>query len=208
MSSCNQYPEDVVTALSLAGDNKNELTEVLDFYKKRDKWKYEVDGDFSFIDEYQLAKYDEYNYMNIIKDSLFVYYNSSELAIKKYDLRNKKELDKIELAKDGHKESYFYSNRGIIAANDSFVVYPYVYKKQIDIYSVDDFELVKRIDNGKRYPKVNDIEKVTYHYMNIYAGKKYFYVIYAGHKVNDNFLDRTMEVYDYKGNPVIKSHLT
>lgn len=164
------------------------------------------DGNFSFIDEYKLDHYDEYNFMNIINDSLFIYYNSNQLAITKYDLKNKIELDKIQMTKDDHKESYFYSNRGFIAANDSFVVYPYLYKKQIDIYAVEDFKLVKTIDDGKKYPKVrvNDVENTTYHYFNVYAGKKYFYTIYIGHTNNDNFLDRTLEVYDYKGNPIIK----
>jgi WD40 repeat protein len=165
------------------------------------------DGNFSFIDEYQLDKYDGYNFMNIIRDSLLIYYNGSDqLAITKYDLKNKTELKKINLKKDAHKESYYYSNRGFTAANDSFVVFPYLYKKQIDIYTVDNFELIKRIDDGKQYPKVAvyDNENIIYHYFNIYAGKKYFYAIYVGHKNDDNFLDRTLEVYDYKGNPIIK----
>lgn len=166
----------------------------------------EPDGSFLFIDEYELDGYDEYNFMNIINDSLFIYYSSNQLTITKYDLKNKIELNKIELPKDDHKESYFYSNRGFIAANDSFVVFPYLYKKQIDIYSLDDFKLTKTIDDGKKYPKtsVNDFENITYHYFNIYAGKKYFYVIYVGHKEGGNFFDRTLEVYNYEGEPIIK----
>ncbi len=35
-------------------------------------------------------------------------------------------------------------------------------------------------------------------------GKKYFYALYVGHKEDDNFLGRTLEVYDYEGNPIIK----
>lgn len=165
-----------------------------------------AERDLSFIDEYNLDKYDEYNFMNIINDSLFIYYNSNRLAITKYDLKNKIVLDKIKFEKDDHNESYFYSNRGFIAANDSFVVYPYIYKKQIDIYSVSDFKLVKKIEDGKHYPKVsiNDTEDLVYHYFNIYAGKKYFYVIYVGHSENEDFLDRTLEVYDYRGNPINK----
>ena len=121
-------------------------------------------------------------------------------------MKNQTELDKIKLEKDDGNESYFYSNRGIIAANDSFVVYPYIYKKQIDIYAVKDFKLVKRINDGKHYPEIiaNDIEDITYHYLNVYAGKKYFYALYVGHKEDDNFLGRTLEVYDYEGNPIIK----
>lgn len=164
------------------------------------------DGNLLFVDEYNLDKYDEYNFMNIIKDSLFIYYNSNQLAITKYDLKNKTELDKIKFKKDEHNESYYYSNRGFIAANDSFIVYPYIYKKQIDIYSVENFKLVKRIDDGKRYPKIviNDEDNITWQYFNVYAGKKYFYALHVGHKENENFFDRTLEVYDYDGNPIIK----
>ncbi|MBS6239970.1 MAG: hypothetical protein KH897_16750 [Bacteroides sp.] len=53
----------------------------------------------------------------------------------------------------------------------------------------------------------NDTENVTYHYFNIYAGKRYFYALYVGHKEkesDDNFFERTLEVYDYGGNPIIK----
>jgi hypothetical protein len=164
-------------------------------------------GNFVFVDEYILDGYDGYNYMNLIKDSLFIYYDSNQLAIKKYDLKNKILLEKIELEKeDNHQESYYYSNRGFIAANDSFVIYPYMYKKQIDIYTVDNLKLIKRIGDGKQYPKVEvyDDENIIYHYLNIYAGKKYFYVIYVGHKVDNYFFNRTMEVYDYEGNQIIK----
>ncbi len=51
-----------------------------------------------------------------------------------------------------------------------------IYKKQIDIYAVKDFKLVKRINDGKHYPEIiaNDIEDITYHYLNVYAGKNIF----------------------------------
>lgn len=171
------------------------------------KIKIEAESDFSFIDEYQLDKYDEYNFMNIINDSLLIYYNGNELAITKYDLKNNIELNKIKLKREDHGESFFYSNRGLISANDSFVIFPYTYKNQIDIYAVDDFKLIKRIEDGEKYAKVevSNFENITYHYINVYAGKKYFYVIYVGHKEgDDNFFDRTMEVYDYEGNPIIE----
>lgn len=42
MSSCNKYPEDVESALSLAGENKGGLIELLEYYRKEDKQKYEA----------------------------------------------------------------------------------------------------------------------------------------------------------------------
>lgn len=41
------------------------------------------DSNLLFVDKYNLDKYDEYNLMNIIKDSLFIYYNSTLLEITK-----------------------------------------------------------------------------------------------------------------------------
>lgn len=169
------------------------------------KIKLQEDGSFSFVGEYHLDG-GEYNFMNIIKDSLLVYYEGNHLTVTKYDLKNKVKLDEIKKKTDDHNESYYYSNRGLISANDSFVVYPYLYKKQIDIYRVDDFELVKRISDGNKYskPSIRDAENITYHYFNVYAGSKYFYALYVGHKVGENFSDRTLEVYDYDGNPIVE----
>lgn len=42
ISSCTNYPEDVVTALTLADKNEKTLKEVLDIYSKEDKRKYEA----------------------------------------------------------------------------------------------------------------------------------------------------------------------
>lgn len=160
----------------------------------------------NFIDEYKLEKGNEYNFMNIINDSLLIYYSSNQLAITKYDLKNKIVLDEIKLKKDEHHESYYYSNRGIIGANDSFLVYSYLYQNKIDIYDVNDFKLVKSISDGKHLSQVSigDKADIIYHYFNVYAGEKYFYALYVGHRENENFLDRTLEVYDYSGNPVIR----
>ena len=163
-------------------------------------------GNFSFVDEYLLKQQDEYNFMNIIKDSLLIYYNSNRLSINKYDLKSNESLDEIKFPKDDHRESFYFQNRGFISANDSFVVHPYIYKRQIDIYSINDFKLHKRISDGKHSPKpsIQGPENITYHYLNVYAGEKYFYAMYVGHRENENFLDRTLEVYDYEGNPIIR----
>ena len=163
-------------------------------------------GNFMFIDEYILKANDEYNHMNVINDSLLIYYNGEQLAVKKYDLKKEALIKEIYLKKEDHRESYYYSNRGFVAVNDSLIIFPYIYKKQIDIYNVDDLTLKIRIGDGKKPQrmKVYDDESIMYHYLSIYTGKNFFYVIYAGHKEKDDFSVRTLEVYDYDGNPVIK----
>jgi hypothetical protein len=201
-------PDDVVTFPMFAKTTDNDFLYIKGYsHKSIRKIKIEPDGSFSFIDEYLLGRPVEHNWMNIIKDSLLVYYDINGLAIRKYDLKRQNELGEIKLKKEDHNESYFYSNRGVIAANDSFIVHPYIYKKQIDIYAVEDLKLAKRINDGKDYPNVFplDFESITDQYINIYAGKKYFYVIHIGHKEeDDDYSKRTLEVYDYKGNPIIK----
>ena len=63
----------------------------------------EPDGNFLFIDEYELKGNDNYNYMNIVKDSILIYYDSNNLSINKYDLKNKKKIKSIALEKEDHK---------------------------------------------------------------------------------------------------------
>ena len=175
------------------------------------KIKIEPDGNFLFIDEYELEGKNNYNFMNIVKDSILIFYDSNILSINKYDLKNKKMVKTINLEKEDHKESYYYSNRGVLAANESFIMFSYIYKKQIDIYDVENFKLIKTIDDGKKYPEIKALDQdIKHHYLNTYAGKKYFYAIYDGQKmykngsINHDYSNRFLEVYDYAGNPIIK----
>ena len=169
----------------------------------------EPDGNFAFIDEYELEGKNNYNHLNIVKDSILIFYDSNILSINKYDLKNKKMIKSIEQKKEDHKESYYYSNRGIVAANESFIMFSYIFKKQIDIYDVENFKLVKTIDNGKKHPiiRVYD-EDIIHHYVNTYAGKKFFYAMYGGHSFNraknPDYSNQCIEVYDYEGKPIIK----
>jgi len=149
-------------------------------------------GELKFIDTIKLPKYEAFNNMHIFNDSLFIYYLPDNLEIVKYDLKNKHHLDNIQMKKDDHNESYFYSNRGGIAANDSFVVFAYLFKKQINIYGLNDFKLHKEIigDYKHKDPIVGDFDTPLY-YTNIVAGENFFYALCKNNK--------SMEVYDYNG---------
>ena len=172
------------------------------------KIKIEPDGNFLFFDEYELDGKNNYNHMNIVKDSILIYYDGEILSINKYDLKNGKNIKSIALEKEDHNESYYYSNRGVTAANESFLMFSYIFKKQIDIYDVEKFELIKTIDNGKKHQEIKVYDKeITHHYLNTYAGKKYFYAMHAGHAFNGQtigYSGQSLEVYDYEGNPIIK----
>jgi hypothetical protein len=156
-------------------------------------------------DEYRLSKYEAFNCMHIIDDSLFIYYLPDDLTIKKYDLNAQLYLDEIKFKKEDHNESYYYSNRGLVAVNRSNIVYSYLYKKQIDIYDLHTCKKKTVIVDKRKYstPNWKSHEKPIFYYMNIYAGIKYFYVLC---KENDsvNQDNYSLEVFDYDGNPIIR----
>jgi len=154
------------------------------------------EGELILDEIIDLRHYKEYNYMHIVSDSIFIYFLIDQLKIVKSDLTSGQDIDYIELDKDDHKESFYYKNRGIIAANDSFLVYGYIYKKQIDIYRVDDFKLHKQIiGKYKKQDPVIGGKNNSRYYTQIVAGKKYFYALYKDIKTGRPII----EVYDYNG---------
>jgi hypothetical protein len=160
------------------------------------KFDVNQNGELKLTDLIKLPRYEAFNSMHILNDSLFIYYLPDYLKIVKLDLKNNKYSDDIQMKKDNHKESYFYSNRGTIAANNSFLVFGYLFKKQINIYRVNDFKLHKKIAGNYKHndPIVGD-PKTPVYYTNIVAGENYFYALCNGYKSNSV----AMEVYDYNG---------
>jgi len=156
------------------------------------KFDINQNGELKLNDTIKLPRYEEFNYMHIFNDSLLIYYLPDNLNIVKFDLKNKKYLDNIQMKKDDHNESYFYSNRGTIAANDSFVVFGYLFKKQINIYWLNDFKLHKKIIGNYKHkgPIVGDFD-TPFYYTRIVAGENFFYALCKNKK--------SMEVYDYNG---------
>jgi len=160
--------------------------------------------EIEYKEDITLKGYETFNNMTIIGDSVFVYYLPDDLTVKKYNLENKNESSII-LPKDNHRESFFYSNRGYIASSQSVLVYSYLFKKQIDIYDLPTLKLKTRIGDGVKYPKPTpgDFSSVTYHYVGLYTGERYFYALYDG-KLGGVNRSLFLEVYDYDGNPVMK----
>ena len=153
-----------------------------------------------FEKKFTLPTYENFNQMHIVRDSLLLYSAiPSEFAIKGLNLNNKEKWGKIEFKRDDHQETFFYSNRGIMAANDDFVVYAYSFKKQIDIYRVDDMKLHKRIVNQTVKPeiRVGDLEHTVQHYANVIASSRYIYAL-----LNEKGNRYRMEVLDLDGQPV------
>lgn len=159
------------------------------------------------VGDYEIGKADEFNCTHLIKDSLLMYFSIDHLKIKKYDLRNHKELGEIEFEKEPHKESFFYSNRGWMACTDSLIIYAYIFKKQIDIYNLNTLELVARLDDGKTYATPNPalgFDQLVMQCFDLYAGKDYFYVLTGDPSGSVAFENSKMEVYDYRGTPIAR----
>jgi hypothetical protein len=160
------------------------------------KFDISQNGELKLNDTIKLPGYEAFNYMHILNDSLFIYYLPDNLKVVKVDLKKNKYLDDIQMKIDDHSETWFYSNRGTIAANDSFVVFGYLFKKEINIYRVNDFKLHKEIKGDYKHkdPIVGDFETPMY-YTQIVAGKNFFYALCNDNK-NNNVV---MEVYNYEG---------
>lgn len=164
-------------------------------------------GGFNQQAVYALTEDETFNQMHILDDSILIY-NAipNRLEIKKYDLKNNTPLGSIRFRSDNHNESYFYSNRGLVAAHDSCILYSYIYKREINIYSTNDLTLRKNI--RWKYPQqkidIQNPDNNIKYYMNIVAGENYFYALYNGHAPKENNVDGLLEVYDYDGNPVMR----
>lgn len=170
--------------------------------------KFHINGDNKpeYEREFRLSRYEAFNYMNILNDSLFLYYLPDELTIKKYDLVNNCYLDEIKFKMENHKESFFFSNRGMMDANTEKIVYSYIFKKQIDIFDVKTMKRTAQIKTkGKTSVQPSfDFNDVTKYYWNLYAGKDYFYALYGGSNNSENVKNSALEVFDYDGNPIAK----
>ena len=152
----------------------------------------------------QLPYYAAFNYLNITKDSCFIYLDIDKLQINKINLKTFEE-DKIEFKIDkDDRSSAFYSNRGVMATNSKYIIYAYMYKNQIDIYDKDDLTLKKRYiinDNGYK-PKENNYNLIRY-YTHVVSTDEYIYA----YKV-DSKERHSIEIFDFKGKNISKNILS
>jgi len=165
-------------------------------------------GQLTFERKYDLPiSGDMYNDIHVVRDSILVMNEVSQLAIKKINLNNQQIIGEIKFKKDEHNESFFCENSGYMAANDSLIVYAYRYKKQIDIYDMGDMKLKKKLVGDEIAPHIvlYDPESTVYRNYGIFAGKDYFYVWCPGKWGVKNGC--SIEVYDYSGGSIAKYEL-
>ena len=159
-------------------------------------------GRVSFEADYDLAAYESFNQMHIVEDSLLIYSAiPGEFILKKVNLKSREELGRIILETEEHGEPFFYKNRGIMAANDSLIVYAYTYKKQIDFYRISDMQCCRQlIKSGAPISvTVGDWQHNINYYVNIVAGRRYLYLLCQG-----EYDEKYLEVFDYSGHSIVK----
>lgn len=157
--------------------------------------------------DYRLNKYETFNFMHLIRDSICVYsLMPTQPLIKLYDLKNRKNVGELEIESNDRVNSYLSDGDGVMAANDSVIIVAYYYKKQIDIFDVSTLKLKKRLTGEFRHQKLtDDFTKNEYHYVDIVAGSKRFYALYRGCRNGDAKENSdVLESFDYNGNPIIK----
>ena len=154
---------------------------------------------------YEIPLHEVFNHMHLIDDSVLLYETVMlpQYAVYKYDLKNRKSIDELKIERETpESELTFDTSRGYMAANDSVMIYVYLYKNQIDIYDVKDFRLKRRIVGVYKPQKPAFRDKELY-YLGVIPGDKYFYALFKGARTEKGEnRSNTIEVYDYDGNPV------
>ena len=154
---------------------------------------------------YEIPLHEVFNYMHLIDDSVLLYETVMlpQYTVHKYDLKNRKSIDELKIERETpESELTFDTSRGYMAANDSVMIYVYLYKNQIDIYDVKDFRLKRRIV-GVYKPQKPAFRDEELYYLGVIPGDKYFYALFKGERTEKGEnRSNTIEVYDYDGNPV------
>ena len=154
---------------------------------------------------YEIPLHEVFNHMHLIDDSVLLYETVMlpQYAVHKYDLKNRKSIDELKIERETpESELTFDTSRGYMAANDSVMIYVYLYKNQIDIYDVKDFRLKRRIV-GVYKPQKPAFRDEELYYLGAIPGDKYFYALFKGERTEKGEnRSNTIEVYDYDGNPV------
>lgn len=146
--------------------------------------------------------------MPIYNDSTLLYKDIQKPGIIKQSLLTGEIIDEL-VFENNNTHSSYYPDRGTLIANDSVVIYPYVYKDQIDIYDLHTFKLKKRIKGpGKMQIDSKNFgqENTSLRYnINAIAGKKYFYTTFVK-KPDQEEMEKSLVIraYDYDGNPQIE----
>jgi hypothetical protein len=178
-----------------------------------------VDSTANFVEtnEFKLDTYESFGPMHVVQDSLLIYpvmvsqpEMKEQITVKKLDLNQGRETGIIVIPTTRTDNTSLDPNRpGGFDVNDSFIVCAYLFKKQIDIYSVHNMALIRRLEDRSNHPvQIREtFEENIPQYQGIYAGEKYFYALYnnKGCKFNTVYPgSQSIEVFDYDGNAIVE----
>ena len=128
-------------------------------------------------ERYALLFHEAFNSMHLLKDSVLVYQTvmPPQYSIKrKYNLRQNEMIGELKMERESPQEELAWDlSRGKMAANDSVIVYVYLYKNQIDLYDLETLELKKRIV-GEYKPQQPTFKDEELYYVSAFAGKNIF----------------------------------
>ncbi|MCL2738334.1 MAG: TolB-like 6-bladed beta-propeller domain-containing protein, partial [Bacteroidales bacterium] len=168
------------------------------------------------VDTFRIDKggYHSMNNMVISKDSLLVYDEFASAPVLKIH-RLGRDVPAISWKYGNYEgdsraylqQSQFDENRGMLAANDSRIVFLYTFQDRIDIMDWN-FKPQRRLNFQKTKPvisKDNRMDNVWY-YSNAFLGQHFLYTYYYGVRFGEYMTrnDMVMEVFDLNGAPVCR----
>ena len=153
--------------------------------------------------------------LHIINDSILFYFECVpyKMQIGSYDLMQEKRIASKEIeVNEEHEQMIEYFNIGFLMANSQTLTYSYLYQDKID-FMHPDFSLINAIkdENSKVYIDDSWVNNQSIIYYTAgYAGREKFYFLYSGCGVNEiaeGGKNRSIEVFDNKGIPLVKYYL-
>ena len=145
-----------------------------------------------------------YNQFHIIKDSLLIYNLVPEVGVVKIDLLSNEHSTKIEFTKNKQYrgEDFFHPDNGVLSVTNQYIVFAYIYRKQIDIYNIDDLSLKARLLAKGHRETMTTSEQSKRYYCNVYATENFIYACYIDPDSDDKQNKYFVEVFDFNGTPV------
>jgi len=177
-------------------------------------YKFEIneEGQSLYKDTIQ-AKYKEHSIVNaaFINDSLYVLSDALYMPEGNLDLLSLQ--NEAIIKTKPYRDPKEYLDWGYVSANESCIVLPYSYKKQIDFMDID-LNLIKRVEFKYDYPSdITNVgrEDIKISYDFCYLGKRYLYALFIGRSLREHeaqsFHRTSLEVFDLDGNPVARYYL-
>ena len=146
-----------------------------------------------------------YNNYHIINDSLLVYnLLPNEFGIEKINLSTNSFPTKIQFTKNKHYkgEDFFHPDFGTLSVNNQYIVYVYMFRKQIDIYNLDDLTLKVRLLAKRHRQTITTSEQSKRYYYDVYVTENFIYAVYIDPDTDDKKNKYFVEVFDFNGTPV------